>query len=702
MLAPRGYASRIIFHRFAYTYITEIISGVLFVLIYAASSFCQANTPDSGPSKSPSDSVTFVHFTDAHLFDDGKRATTAAEGLDQQRDNWHALRWAIKTTNDLIESGRPIDFVIFTGDLGLELVRSKDDETCGEKDKNDLQKLRTQGWPELFDPPQAAAKLAQQLSMLRVKTIYVIPGNNDLACESPKYLDKYAEFIKQTAALLPVGSPHLVNISDPQASVQYGIFRILALNSASFKTPDNYSSFCMPAKPGCPEFEMRKIEGAVRTNPEALFLIFTHIPDLLDPGVPNDPNSPDCDLSVPQTGVDAWKGLSPSVRHTWSEVGQDPRVIGIFAGHFHSCNPFFYSTRPDTNALVNNENRGFEISKKTWISPPLALKFQEQKTSRARGLLLVHIQRRAGESRVSQQSVAISVVPFWYSDPTERASWIPHAVNFFFATGLVFAAFWALSKQPKDTFVRLAFWLFAIWTFGHMLVDSVLGIRLYRGLQTSSFEWDWYLVLCGDLFAIAFIWMWLTIFRGQQIENYSGTIAEMLGACAIVIPADLFISYQYQEWKLLPSAVLNILILGAALVACLRYKRRGIPLAVTMGAYSLAKVPAYEYAASGIAGPEVWLYYSLGLCEIIIFWLTYDLLFHGEMRRDTPIDLFSADRVVALVALLLVVVEKWELIKKTPMLLTITIFVPALAVSLAYRDLLTKKNAKAQAASNQL
>src|SRR5207244_371367 len=155
--------------------------------------------------------------------------------------------------------------------------------------------------------------------------------------------------------------------------------------------------------------------------------------------------------------------------------------------------------------------------------------------------------------------------------------------------------------------------------------------------------WNWYLVLIGDLFAIAFIWMWLTIFRGHEIKNYFATVTEILAACAVIIPVDLFLAYQYPPWKLLPSAILNILILGIALVACIiRYKKRGIPLVIAMTAYSLAKVPAYGYAASGISGPEMWLYYSLGACEVIIFMLLLVLLlFPNQRDNNTKIKLFN-------------------------------------------------------------
>src|SRR5215471_14418075 len=55
--------------------------------------------------------VTFVQWSDPHLFDAG--GNRHGEGIvEEQLDNWAALHWAVLETNRLVlEEHRPIDFV---------------------------------------------------------------------------------------------------------------------------------------------------------------------------------------------------------------------------------------------------------------------------------------------------------------------------------------------------------------------------------------------------------------------------------------------------------------------------------------------------------------------------------------------------------------------------------------------------------------
>src|SRR5260370_42617713 len=98
-----------------------------------------------GPRFLDASSLTFVQITDAHLFDAGKRAPTAQAASNLERDSWDALHWAIQQTNRLVDAGTDISFVVFTGDLGLDLVRSFGEKPCNGSDEREFEKLKQRG-----------------------------------------------------------------------------------------------------------------------------------------------------------------------------------------------------------------------------------------------------------------------------------------------------------------------------------------------------------------------------------------------------------------------------------------------------------------------------------------------------------------------------------------------------------------------------
>src|SRR5260370_23917300 len=72
-------------------------------------------------SKPASHELSFVQLTDAHVFDEGKRD----EGVEPYRkalDARAALHWAIDAVNASSMGNSRIDFVVYTGDFGLENV----------------------------------------------------------------------------------------------------------------------------------------------------------------------------------------------------------------------------------------------------------------------------------------------------------------------------------------------------------------------------------------------------------------------------------------------------------------------------------------------------------------------------------------------------------------------------------------------------
>src|SRR6202008_5018922 len=112
-------------------------------------------------------SVTFVQITDAHIFDSAAHSSTVA-GYANTLDNASALAWAVLLVNKLVESGRNVDFVAFTGDFGLEQT------DCGNVPRKQP--------PEqpLISCQKAVDAAAIFLRALLVKKVFIVPGNNDV------------------------------------------------------------------------------------------------------------------------------------------------------------------------------------------------------------------------------------------------------------------------------------------------------------------------------------------------------------------------------------------------------------------------------------------------------------------------------------------------------------------------------------------
>ncbi len=91
---------------------------VLLVLLCAA--FAPSGS-SAGLEIQPQTAITFAQLSDAHIFDDGWNLATA-DALRQAADDRAALHWAVERINQLVVSGVSIDFVVFTGDFGLQNV----------------------------------------------------------------------------------------------------------------------------------------------------------------------------------------------------------------------------------------------------------------------------------------------------------------------------------------------------------------------------------------------------------------------------------------------------------------------------------------------------------------------------------------------------------------------------------------------------
>ena len=214
-----------------------------------------------------------MQITDMHLFDEGKKRGSKEEYLRDQQDNRDALNWAIDQINSLIEHGRNLDFVVFTGDFGLELVRESESETpCSHVDDKTFAKYRAQGWPRLVLMRDAANEVAHEFSRLEVSTIYVLPGNNDLVGENPCDQNRYTKFVQAVIAAMPNGRGQVVDLTNPASGkVDWNGLRVFGLNSATFKLGrDDQKQDRNDAAS-----QINELDGRIAASPQGLaYLIF--------------------------------------------------------------------------------------------------------------------------------------------------------------------------------------------------------------------------------------------------------------------------------------------------------------------------------------------------------------------------------------------------------------------------------------------
>ena len=309
--------------------------------------------------------ITFVQLTDAHVFDDGWKQPLDT-GYRAVGDDWAGLHWAVQEINELVRADEHIDFVVYTGDLGLQNVEL-------EKDCN-VAPVGTdlRGLPAI-QKHWAVGQLARELNTLAVNTVYFVPGNNDLFKEAVTDSPRHGCFLNLVQSeLASFSPPSPVQLKELKAAnpVSVNGIRLAGLNSASFKALTNYQRDCPAAGEGCPVSEMASLQTLIRADSREPILVFTHVPDLKDP----------------YRGDRAWD-VTPGVRTTWEGLACDSKVLAIFAGHFHDSDRNFYGTTTGTRNLTVSPC----VATKTWVAPPLAIKNQNDRKPGARGLLLVEV-----------------------------------------------------------------------------------------------------------------------------------------------------------------------------------------------------------------------------------------------------------------------------------------------------------------------
>jgi hypothetical protein len=426
----------------------------LIVLLTTSCAAWGETTPAPPPASSPSTSAApvvgassfastgtlrFAQISDVHLFDAGYKCS----GLYVQREyeeNLNALRWSIDEVNRRWKSGDTIDFLVFTGDLGIvNLAGAPVTHTPPGADS----KCRDVGDPASsygpivqLDFASAEAIVARLVDCLPTGVpIYFLPGNNDLTDEDPGTLSRYQQFV---SGLRTLTHGRVMDLND-QAITARG-YTLVGLDSAGFK-PQNYSDsssgaineslivsrgttdsghqtlYCNELKNGGSGSRADLKAKAVRAFTSLVsgpgpYLVFTHEPDLQDP-------FPARRLAEKASGGvcefrSTWL-LTEDARKAWIANGLDnPKIVGVFAGHFHADNPLQYGG-PIFNSAVKavyttslgTGKSGVRIGglAPTFVTPPLAVKLQwANYPYGARGMMFVSVNNGA---------VSAQIDPYW-------------------------------------------------------------------------------------------------------------------------------------------------------------------------------------------------------------------------------------------------------------------------------------------------
>ncbi|HYJ89007.1 MAG TPA: metallophosphoesterase [Pyrinomonadaceae bacterium] len=349
--------------------------------------------------------VSFVQITDLHIFDD------VHEPTDNRLDNKAALASCIDQINQRITDNNGVyDFVVITGDLGIEHFVNRNSE---ENTQSIDEKLR-----------RGASDFASMLVLSKVRRWLFVPGNNDVPGEQPDKVKYYHLFIESLADEVRKSNEDFEIIDlcpkeNTEASRQYdsrsGLFRIkeksqyafIGFDNTTFKNLDpeaNVSAFRRGAVRRInANFELQKkhvaqITDLLKDVNITYAYIFYHIPEIDDPhlaalGEAEDSiktRNADKTLTGDAYGRSAWF-VNKEIRDQWRQVVNHPKVFGRFAGHFHDPRRTTYQ---NFAWMTSSETYLSDSLDELHVCPPLAQKFQETSTERARGFQDVHIDDR--------------------------------------------------------------------------------------------------------------------------------------------------------------------------------------------------------------------------------------------------------------------------------------------------------------------
>jgi hypothetical protein len=302
-------------------------------------------------------SVRFVQITDPHLFDPG----------DQGEKNRAALAACVATLNQRIDDQADFQFVVVTGDIGIENLISHADSS-GNRILEDQPTQDRQ-------LEEGARQLASILAPTKIPHWLFVPGNNDLYLEQPD-LKYYKRFIEALKDKLP--GLHITDLcadDGKQNTLPINGLTLIGFNNASFKNDNDFKRISSNK-----ETQRRYVEQVMEPlkNKDVKALIFYHIPEVDDPYIVLDGDLTTGEKREPYTGPfpDSSWFVDAEILGLWRKnVVNNPKVLGLFAGHLHDWRQETYSG---------------SLSK-LHICPPLAIKRQDKTPLQARGFAEVTV-----------------------------------------------------------------------------------------------------------------------------------------------------------------------------------------------------------------------------------------------------------------------------------------------------------------------
>jgi hypothetical protein len=391
--------------------------------------------------------LRFAQITDMHLFDAGYNCY--APDVDIEQDSAiNGLKWAVDQINQENQVAA-LNFVVITGDIGIaNLANGKippHNLSIGDACSQNPSTPKELGPVKSESIQQAAINFACILRELKVRSIYLVPGENDVV-PAPPGRESYREFVQALSRELPGRIRDLSGIVDPASDAPWDVvqgYRLIGFDSASFNPSDAELNKSVPeaplggkpapTPPPCRDPDPRSANSQVsRTAKLAAktsgpFLLFTHIPDLEDPYDGRQVN--------PTTGKEEACSLTsswmlahdleenqdpekePTSRQDWAGILTNQNLVGVFVGHVHSPDasqyggPFFpVSTKQEKQVQGSGPVEPPTAVRKIYVAPPISRKDQWNTPNPRRGLLIIEVQGTLVNAKID-----------WYGgiDPTE-------------------------------------------------------------------------------------------------------------------------------------------------------------------------------------------------------------------------------------------------------------------------------------------
>jgi hypothetical protein len=326
--------------------------------------------------------ISFVQISDPHVFDD------TSDVADNRWNDKAAFISFIEQINQQVDLKAQYNFVVITGDLGLERLVTGDRKQVESN-------LRT-----------GAADFASMLVLSKVHRWLFVPGNNDLLNEEPKSIEYYHFFIEALSEatkksipdfeikdLCPSGSDGYQSRSDVFKIEKYAF---VGFDDSSFKNFDEYGKQGqkrIDLNAGIQEKYVNQVKARLDESDVVYVYVFYHIPAIDDPYLisqkPEDKTLKERYAAKTQIGGSyfhsAWF-VNSKVRIAWNSIVIHPKIRGLFAGHFHDNQKQTYQSL----MWLTPDYLPDEVQK-LHICPPLSLKFQNGKSEQARGFQEVYL-----------------------------------------------------------------------------------------------------------------------------------------------------------------------------------------------------------------------------------------------------------------------------------------------------------------------